>query len=394
MVLARSNRKKMEKAPVICSTMCNIEVMADGYVPNTQNYDAIDDIFYPDYNDGPLNLFPRCTLIDPDSPIAAVTCNSKLLSFEWFEVTQSGQTPIYSQGVTMPDGYDVVTSGDYAGQLVVKKNGKVGIPRAMRFVGIYVEDGHTYKFDKSIPLITNDVSLASIELMIDADKATIYNPLRMGEQQTINAKVMKGTEDITNSDKCKLLWFRRDSKGTETPLTGNVDFDNIDIVSAVKTANGSITSITVNREFIGDGQTYVVYALYRASKKFPAAPAEYDPRAYTTIKRQFPELTCEVRGDGLRSNTDAACVKAIVSDGQGVVENWNRYLYASWKVSDGTKEEEKMRGEEVMMPMEYGKTFFCDIEDRGTNKVLVSDTGEWLTDADGNVIVTRDYEGD
>ena len=50
-----------------------------------------------------------------------------------------------------------------------------------------------------------------------------------------------------------------------------------------------------------------------------------------------------------------------------------------------------MRGEEVMMPMEYGKTFFCDIEDRGTNKVLVSDTGEWLTDADGNVIVTRDY---
>ena len=101
-----------------------------------------------------------------------------------------------------------------------------------------------------------------------------------------------------------------------------------------------------------------------------------------------------MRGDGLRSNTDAACVKAIVSDGQGVVENWNRYLYASWKVSDGTKEEEKMRGEEVMMPMEYGKTFFCDIEDRGTNKVLVSDTGEWLTDADGNVIVTRDYEGD
>ena len=26
--------------------------------------------------------------------------------------------------------------------------------------------------------------------------------------------------------------------------------------------------------------------------------------------------------------------------------------------------------------------FFCDIEDRGTNKVMVSDTGEWLTDAD------------
>lgn len=394
MALTRSKRKKMEKEPIVYSTMCNIEVMADGYVPNTQNYDAIDDVFYPDYSDGPLNLFPRCTLINPDSPVAAETCNAKLLSFEWFEVTKAGQTPIYSKGVTIPAGYSVVTSGEYTGQLVVGTNGKVGVPRSMRFVGIYVEDGYTYKFDRSIPLVTNDISLASIELMIDADKATVYNPLRMPENQTINVTVRKGTIDMTNDDRCKLLWYRRDSKGTETLLTDAASYENIDIAATVKSKNGSITSLTINRELIGEGQTYVVYAVFRPNKQFPSAPAEYDPRAYTTIKRQFPKLTCEVRGDGLHVNSGEICLKAIVSDNQGVLENWNNYLYASWKISDGTTEEEKMRGEEVMMPMDYGKEFFCDIEDRGTNKVVTSDSGEWLLDADGSVIVARDYEGD
>lgn len=394
MVLVRSNRKKMEKAPIVYSTMCTIEVMAEGYVPSTQNYDAIDNVFFPDYADSPLNLFPRCTLINPDSPDAAQTCNTKLISFEWFEVTKSGQKAIYSKGVTTPSGYDVVTTGEYTGQLIVKSNGKVGVPRAMRFVGIYMEDGYTYKFDRSIPLATNDISLASIELMIDADKATSYNPLRMPEQQTINATIRKGTTDMTNDERCKLLWYRRNSKGTETLLTDTDAYENIDIVSTVKSPNGSITSLTINREMIGDIQTYVVYALFRSDKVFPNAPGDQDPRAYTTIKRQFPALTCEVRGDGLHDTTGEVCLKAIVSDNQGVIENWNRYLYASWKVSDGMTEEEKMRGEEVMFPMEYGKEFFCDIEDRGTNKVLVSDTGEWLLDSDGSVIVARDYEGD
>lgn len=394
MALARSNRKKMEKAPIVYSTMCVIEVMAEGYVPSTQNYDAVDNVFFPDYADSPLNLFPRCTLIDPDSPDAAQTCNARLISFEWFEVTKSGQKAIYSKGVTPPNDYDVVTTGEYTGQLIVKSNGKVGAPRAMRFVGIYMEDGYTYKFDRSIPLATNDISLASIELMIDADKATSYNPLRMPEQQTINVTIRKGTTDMTNDDRCKLLWYRRNSKGTETLLTDTDAYENIDIVSTVKSPNGSITSLTINREMIGDIQTYVVYALFRNDKVFPNAPEDQDPRSYTTIKRQFPVLTCDVRGDGLHDTVGKVCLKAIVSDNQGVIENWNRYLYASWKVSDGTTEVEKMRGEEVMFPMEYGKEFFCDIEDRGTNKVLVSDTGEWLLDSDGSVIVVRDYEGD
>ena len=394
MALARSNRKKMEKAPIVYSTMCVIEVMAEGYVPSTQNYDAVDNVFFPDYADSPLNLFPRCTLIDPDSPDAAQTCNARLISFEWFEVTKSGQKAIYSKGVTPPSDYDVVTTGEYTGQLIVKSNGKVGVPRAMRFVGIYMEDGYTYKFDRSIPLATNDISLASIELMIDADKATSYNPLRMPEQQTINVTIRKGTTDMTNDDRCKLLWYRRNSKGAETLLTDTDAYENIDIVSTVKSPNGSITSLTINREMIGDIQTYVVYALFRNDKVFPNAPEDQDPRAYTTIKRQFPVLTCDVRGDGLHDTVGKVCLKAIVSDNQGVIENWNRYLYASWKVSDGTTEVEKMRGEEVMFPMEYGKEFLCDIEDRGTNKVLVSDTGEWLLDSDGSVIVARDYEGD
>lgn len=394
MALARSNRKKMEKAPVIYSMLCDIDVMAEGYTPTTQNYDAVSGIMFPDYSASPLNLFPRCVLIDPDSPVASRTCNSMLKSFEWFEVTKSGTVSVYSKGGTAASGYEVIASGDYAGQLVVKKNGSVGTPRALRFVGIYEEDGYTYKFDRSIPLTTNDVTPAGSELMIDSPNSVTYNPLRMPEQQTINVIVIKGTTNITNDERCKLMWYRRDAKGTETLLTANADYDNIEVVSVVKSKNGSITSLVINRELIGDGQTYVVYAMFRADKKFPSSPAASDSRAYTTIKRQFPPLTCVIRGDGLRSTTDVNCVKAIVSDNQGVLENWNRYLYASWKVSDGTTDVEKARGEEVMLPSEYGKDFFCDIEDRGTNKVMVSDTGEWLTDADGSVIITKDYEGD
>ena len=98
----------MEKAPVIYSMLCDIDVMADGYTPTTQNYDAVSGIFFPDYSASPLNLFPRCVLIDPDSPVASKTCNSMLKSFEWFEVTKSGTTSVYSKGGTAASGYEVI----------------------------------------------------------------------------------------------------------------------------------------------------------------------------------------------------------------------------------------------------------------------------------------------
>lgn len=393
MSLQRSKRKFMNVAPTVYSVACDVEVMADGYVGTVQNYDSFGPTYAPDYTLSGLPLFPKCQLIDPDSPVAAMVCNEKLSSFEWREVTSSGETVIYA-GDTVASGYEVVTSGERKGQLTVKKNGTVGVPRAVRFSGIYTEGGHTYRFTGSMPLKVADASSPGAELTIDSDKTMVYNPLRMQPNQTVVATVMKGGEDITNDERTKLLWYRRDEDGTETLLTAADDAENIEVVSATRSKNGSIVSLTIDRDLIGEGQTYGVYALYRANKVFPNAPEATDARAYTTIKRQFPQLFVEIQGDGLHSETEKINARAIVSDNQGVIDGWNEHLYASWKVGDGTSEKEVARGEQVMLDLEKGKSFWCDICDRGTYKVLASDSGEWLVDEEGSPIMERDYEGD
>lgn len=381
----------MEKAPVIYSQSCEIAVMADGYVGTVQNYDSFGPTYAPDYEVSGLSLFPRCQLINPDSPVAAQICNEKLSSFEWYEVTKSGAVPVHSASGTA-DGYQVVTEGEYKGQMTVGKNGTVGTPRAMRFVGYYAEDGYTYKFEASMPLVTVDVSSPGVELSIDSDKTMTYNPLRMQPSQTISATVMKGDKDVTDDERVRLMWYRRGADGTEVPLTAADDVDNIEVVSAARSKNGSITSLTIDRDLIGSGQIYAVYAIYRADKVFPSGPGSEDARQYTNICRQFPQLWVDIQGDGLHQETDVVHAKAIVSDNQGIIEDWGRHLYASWKVSDGTSEKEVARGEEVTFSLESGKTFFCDLEDRGTCKVLASDDGEWLLDEDGCPIIARDYE--
>lgn len=391
MPLTRSDRKQMEVTTTIYSVMCSIEVVGN-YMPTTQTYDDLEPTYAPDYSIDKLSLFPRCQVIDPDSPIAAITCNPKLKSFEWFEATSAGLKAIYSGGKTA-DGYEVIESGDNKGQLSVGKNGKVGQARAVRFVGIYVEDGYSYKFEASMPLPIIDASSPGTELSIDSDKAIVYNPLRAPENQTIVAKVIKGNKDITSDDRCKLLWYRRNSSGAETLLTANPDCDNIEVVGITKSPNGSITSLTINRSLIGNGQTYGVYAMYRSNKQFPSAPTDLDARLYTTITRGFPRLYCEIKGDGLMTpNVKAQHMKVIVSDNQGVIPNWNKHLYASWKVTKDGTETEVARGEEVMLPITSGASFECDIEDRGTRKVIASDTGEWLVDGDGSPITIREYE--
>lgn len=393
MSLGRSRRKQMEKAPTIYSVLCNIEMVGDGYTPNVQTYDSFGPTYDPDYTIGGLDLFPRCTLIDPDSPIASIGVNGKLESFEWLEVTSGGTTPIYSSGTTAA-GYSVVKEGDMKGKLTVMKNGIVGVARAVRFIGHYSEDGQRYRFESTMKLTVSDVSSPGVELMIDSDKAVTYNPLRMPREQTIVAKAMKGDKDITTDERCKLMWYRRDENGRETPLTAADDYDNIEVVSSVKTGNGSISSLTIDRELIGDGITYAVYAIYRADKNFPASPEALDARQYTTITRSFPQVQVDILGDGINSNTDTQRFKALVKDNQGVIDNWNEYMHASWKVGDGNSETEVARGVEVMLPLSFGKSVFCDIEPRGANQVLISDSGEYMTDSDGAVIICRDYDGD
>lgn len=392
MSLQRSNRKAMNIAPVIYSLSCEIELMGNGYLTTGQTYDSFGPTYAPDYTIDSPNLFPRCQLVNPDSPVAAVVCNKDLSSFEWMEVTSRGKSVIYSGGETA-SGYRVVTDGEYRGQLVVRKNGEAGMPRVVRFVGYITKDGYTYKFERDYPLPCSDVSSSGVELSIDSGKAMAYYPLRMPRNQTITAKVVKGDKDVTNDERVKLVWFRRSESGTETQLTANNDMENVEISAVTRSKNGSIISLTIDRELIGEEQTYVVYAMYRSDKVFPSSPQKEDARQYTTISRQFRQIQVEIQGDGVRSNTGAFHVRAILSDNQGVLENWQELLYVSWKVSDGTSEKEVARGEEAMITLDEGKSFFCDVEDRGTLKALTSDSGAWLLDDSGNPVVARDYVG-
>lgn len=395
-ILAQTDLRQIDIQPIGYHQCCNMIVRTN--TVNRQTYDAVTNLFTPDYSKSNLVVFPECQLIDPDSPVSSIMVNATLTSFRWLEVTSSGQTEIATQNGSTKEGYQVVVSGDSKGQITVSSNAVIGIRRTLRFIGVWKEavSGYTYRFLKDIPLVLEDVTDARASITLDMPNTDRWNPFRQQSSRTINALVMVGSYKMTEDSKVKLFWYRVMNDKTKTLINGEDDEENWEISSVTKGKNGQITSITVDRDKMGDGISYEVRCAYRIDGKLPSEPEAGDPIATTSLVRCFPAIKAMFTNSNARvSGKTNVFLKAIVSDTQGEIPNWENIAFAQWYLCTSTKNDDGTvstnrtllgTGKEISVEADAVKFIQLDICDRGATTAMVDDEGSYLVDDDARLI--------
>lgn len=399
-ILAQTDVKMVDIQPIGYHQLCSLSVRST--IMNRQNYDAVTKLFTPNYEMSPLVIFPECRLLDPDSPVESILANSTLRSFTWEEVTSSKTSVIATEGgASDSTKYEVATTGDSKGQITVKCNSTIGIRRSLRFIGIWIDkvSGYRYTFSKDIPLIVEDVTDATASITLDMPNTDKWNPFRQQATRDIHALVKVGRYDKTDDANTKLFWYRINSAKSKILIKDVDDEDNWEITSVIKGTNGQITSISVDRDKMGDGVSYEVYCSYRVNGSLPDAPESGDPKATTSLVRCFPKIEAQFTGANARvqgSNT-SILLKAIVSDNMGEIPNWNDIAYANWyEVTSSTDKDGNIvlsrallgSGPEILVSTDVAKRVQLDILDRGATVALVDDEENHLMDDDAALIET------
>ncbi len=354
-------------------------------VPDRQFYSAIDKSFTPDYTLTPLTLFPRCAAVDADSMSAPKAINSELTNMKWYERI-GGVQNLISSGTD----YVITQTGDNKGQIQVKKNSSIANPITLEFSAEYVDarTNQVLKYTASKVIIVSDSSSPQPVLTLDSPDTVQWYPVRDVLNQTITAKLMAGNKDITEDERVKFWWYRVLSTGAlEEIVDGNGDND-WEIVSVNKNV------LVVNRDFIGDEQTYVCKAAYRETGSLPSSPDLFDQIATTRIVRYIPRIECDFKGivTGCPAGTSYIYPQGYVRDSKGVISSPEEWFKFIWLVKKPGASDYSKAGEGVSptIPFTEGMLLDLQIEDRGAQAILADDAdGSVLQDADGNILFDR-----
>lgn len=399
MSLAQSSLKKIFIQPLGYCQNCQLVVRSVG-ITTRQTYDNINKLFVPDYTDEScrLQIFPQCTMTNPDSPVASVVVNKDLSDVTWWEVTAKGETKITSDNT----GYEITQSGDSKGEIFVKSNGTVGVPRSLRFEAKWydIPSGYCYTFKKSIALSVDDATEPIPELVLSVPKTFQWNPFRNVSEYKATASVYVGKQDLVDDARCKLFWYHIESNGSKTLITSETSVPSLEVSEVTKNKNGQIKSLSINLDMVGDS-SYEVVASFRSKGDLPSEPSDSDPRYQFTVSRSIPVMTAEFRGKTLcvSSNEKTVQLSAVVKDNMDIVPNWEKYACANWyraKVSvDQNNTMQQVNtligtGESIVVDASRQDFISLSLEDRGyyspmtdgNSNYLVSDKGEYIVQND------------
>lgn len=358
-------------------------------VPDRQFYSATEKAFTPDYTLTPLTLFPRCAAVDTKSTSAAKSVNAELTNLRWYERI-GGVQKIITSGTD----YVITETGEYKGQLQVKKNSSIANPITLEFSADYVDTrtNQVLIFKTNKVIIVSDSSSPQPVLSIDSPDKMQWYPVRDQLQQTITANLMAGDLDITNDERVKFWWYRVLSTGAlEEIVYGNGDND-WEIVSVDRNV------LVIDRDFIGDEQSYVCKAAYRETGELPDHPDIYDSVKTTRIVRYIPKLECDFKGivSGCPEGTNNIYPVAYVRDAVGVISNpeeWFKFIWMGKKTGDAGYSK-VAEGISPTIPFTEGLLLELEVEDRGPQAIIVDndDSDVIITDTDGNPTYQRLYQ--
>ena len=360
-----------------------------GSVAARQSYDSATEEFAPDYTLTPLVLYPRCTATDPDKYTKSGVVNASLTNMHWYERIGGTRTEITASNAN----YIITQSGDQKGQIQVKKNSSVLNPTTLEFEAEYADTrtGQVFKFRLSQVVICNDQTDAAPTLSIDSPSTLEWNPVRQQKQQAITATLMSGNTDVTDSENTAFFWYRLNGTSLEQITDGGGDND-WEVVSI----EGN--KLVIDRDFIGEEQTYVCRAHYSADGTAPSAPSVSDPTASTVIRRRIPKVECDWQGvtQGVPGGTSVILPEGFVRDTLGVIEDpeeWFKFIWYT-KAKGAANYTKAAVGRTPRIPFTDGMMLQLEVEDKGPQAIIVDDddTSVYITDTDDLPLYQRMYE--
>ena len=360
-----------------------------GSVAARQSYDSATEEYAPDYTLTPLVLYPRCTATDPDKYTKSGVVNASLTNMHWYERIGGTRTEITASNAN----YIITQSGDQKGQIQVKKNSSVLNPTTLEFEAEYADTrtGQVFKFRLSQVVICNDQTDAAPTLSIDSPSTLEWNPVRQQKQQAITATLMSGNTDVTDSENTAFFWYRLNGTSLEQITDGGGDND-WEVVSI----DGN--KLVIDRDFIGEEQTYVCRAHYSADGTAPSAPSVSDPTASTVIRRRIPKVECDWQGvtQGVPGGTSVILPEGFVRDTLGVIEDpeeWFKFIWYT-KAKGAANYTKAAVGRTPRIPFTDGMMLQLEVEDKGPQAIIVDDddTNVYITDTDDLPLYQRMYE--
>lgn len=366
-------------------TSASLEVV--GSVANRQFYNAAANEYAPDYTLTPLTLFPRCTATDPGKYTPSGPVNASLTNMVWYENILGSRRQITSADTN----YAITESGDKKGQIQVKKNSSVIAPVSLEFSAEYADTrtGEVYKFSLTTVIPVSDATDAQPTLFIDSAVSVDWNPIRDVTRQTITAKLMVGETDVTAKAGTAFFWYRLLETGElERIVDGNGDND-WEVVSINKNV------LDIDRDFIGEVQTYICRAHYNADGTAASAPLDSDPVKTTTIRRRIPKVEADWKGvtAGVAGDSSYILPVAYIRDANGVIANPEEWFKFVWytKKAGATSYTKAAVGISPKIAFTDGMMLELRVEDKGPQALVVDDddTSLYITMDDGTPLYQR-----
>lgn len=360
-----------------------IEVV--GSVPDLQVYQADKAEYTPDYTLTPLTLFPRCNATDPDAVVKLGEVNEHLTNMKWYERVNGVRTLITSTNT----GYVITETGTDKGKIQIKKNASTISPITLEFYAEYVDasrTGQTYIFQFSRLVRAIDGTEAVPSLMIDSPAGLDWNPCRDVVNQTIVARLIVNDVDVTASNKCNFFWYRVLENGSLEQITdGNGDND-WEFVSLNKNV------LTINRNMIDTGMTYICRASYSKDGNPSATPDDAITEASTTIRRKIPTLEIDWKGVPIQvaDGTKTINPRPIIRDTVGDIPNPSELFHCKWYTKVGSGNYSLVAiGYTPSIPFTDGMTLKLEVEDRGPFVAVVTEDGSYVVTDDNEFIIVR-----
>ena len=372
----------------------NLSITVDGTVPDSQSYDADEDVFTPDYTVTPCAIMPSVSRIDREGVLSsgAVNGDDAAFSFKWSELKDGKE-------VEIPDSnadYKIIRSGNSAGRILIKKNAKPQIPLNLVFYCEYIDprDGQIYRFKRPYQISCRNETVYIPQLMLDASGQVIYNPLADPDTRTIHASLRLGTKEC-ETNKRIFVWevYRED---TGTWAVAGTDESDYDIA-----VSEDGTSVTVDCTLMGDGMILRCRAKYdRDGNPQGVTLDDSAPCKMVHFVRRIPKIDYDFVGAPTRlpSGTMEFRPEAVISDRNGSIDNPERYLLPIWSAATNTtgtlayqKIATGMSPVVSTNPMSStsGAIYGLDVVDVGPIAVMVDSDDAAFVDPDGNYITIK-----
>lgn len=368
-----------------------------GDVPSTQKYDSVRHEYVPDYTLTPLVLNFNARVLDKDGIMQNGACNARLGNVNAYINIDGDETLI----VTGSD-YEVITSGEYAGRVIVKRNLPKGKAVVVRVEAELPDTrtGQNVKFVGSASLFCNVEELN--ENMFIEGGTTVFNPLKMknGQLEQPEVVVMRAhhrcgeMETEPDADALKFIWQLKREDGEFTEVGSSL----LDYFCEVSGVSGEL--ITIDRSKMRHGYTLRCYALFAAEgsvKDMAITPTT--PCETVSCLRKLPKIDYEPVGLPQNIPPGQLFVYPSVSvrTSRTTIENVDEVFNTQWYAAVNTQSaNESFRPvangasaqiDTTMMNSSHGMVVGVELVDAGPRMPAVDTDGAIITDSDGSIIL-------